>query len=69
MQNNDEIWDNETGIDAEVWLQALLAISGDKERRAEVIQKICEKTGQTPEKVELTLSTLLNYLAGKTLSN
>ena len=69
MLNDDESWNDETEIDPEVWLQALLAMTGDKERRAELIRKISEKTGQTPEKVELIISATMNYLSGKARSN
>lgn len=68
MQTEDNAWDD-VEIDAESLLQALLAVTGDKEKRAEVIRKISEKTGQTPEKVELIISATLNYLAGRTRSN
>ncbi len=68
MQTDDNAWDD-VEIDAESLLQALLAVTGDKEKRAEVIRKISEKTGQTPEKVELIISATLNYLAGRTRSN
>ncbi len=53
----------------EVWLQALLAISGDKERRADLIQKVSERTGFTPEKVELIMSALLSTLSNMSRSN
>jgi hypothetical protein len=69
MQSNDDAWDDETEIDTEVWLQTLLAISGDKERRAELIRKISEKTGQSPEQIEVILSATITYLAGKARSN
>ena len=69
MQNEDEDWNDETEIDPEIWLQALLAMTGDKERRAELIRKISEKTVQTPEKVELIISAVMNYLSGKARSN
>jgi hypothetical protein len=68
MQTDDS-WDDETEIDPEVWLQALLAISGDKERRAEFIRKISEKTGQSPEQIEVILSATLTYLTGTARSN
>ena len=68
-QKEDEDWNDETEIDPEIWLQALLAMTGDKERRAELIRKISEKTVQTPEKVELIISAVMNYLSGKARSN
>ncbi len=56
-------------IDPEIWLQALLALTGDKERREELIRKISENTGQIPENVEKILSATLNILANKSRSN
>lgn len=69
MQNDDESWNDETEIDPEVWLQALLAMTGDKERRAELIRRMSEKTGQIPEHVELVITATMNYLAGRSRSN
>ena len=59
--------DNE--IDVEVWLQFLLAVSGDKDRREELIRRISENTGQIHENVEKILSTLINILANRSRSN
>lgn len=69
MQTDDNAWDDDVEIDVEALLQALLAVAGDKEKRAEVIRKISEKTGQTPEKVELVIAATINYLTGATRSN
>jgi len=69
MQTDDNDWNDETEIDTEVWLRTLLAISGDKERKAELIWKISEKTGQSPEQIEVILSATLTYLAGVSRSN
>ena len=69
MQNDDESWDDETEIDPEVWMQALLAMTGDKDFKADLVRQISEKTGQTPEEVELIISAAMNYLAGKARSN
>ena len=69
MQDDQEPWDDDTEIDAEVWVQALLAMTGDRERKEELIRKISEKTGLVPEKVELIISATLTYLANKTRSN
>jgi len=69
MQNDEEPWEDDTEIDPEVWLQALLAMTGDKDRREELVRKISEKTGQTPEHVELIISTTITYLANKSRSN
>jgi hypothetical protein len=69
MQDDQEPWDDDTEIDAEVWVQALLAMTGDRERKEELIRKISEKTGLVPEKVELIISATLTFLANKTRSN
>ena len=69
MQQDGEPWGDDIEIDPEVWVQALLAITGDKDRREEFIQKISEKTGQTPEKVELIISATITYLSSKSRSN
>jgi hypothetical protein len=69
MQYDGEPWDDDIKIEPEVWVQALLAITGDKDRREELIRKISEKTGQTPEKVELIISATITYLSNKTRSN
>jgi hypothetical protein len=69
MLDDQEPWDDETEIDPEVWVQALLAMTGDKDRREELIRKISEKTGQTPEKVELIISATITYLSNRARSN
>jgi hypothetical protein len=70
MENNeDETWNDETEINPEAWLQALLAMTGDKERKAELVRKISEKTGQTLEQVEAILAATINYLSEKARSN
>jgi hypothetical protein len=69
MQEDQESWDDDFEIEPEVWVQALLAMTGDKDRREELIRKISEKTGLVPEKVELIISATITYLANKTRSN
>jgi hypothetical protein len=61
--------DQDDEIDPELWLQALLAMTADKDRKEEIIQRISKKTGQIPENVEKILSTLINILANKARSN
>jgi hypothetical protein len=61
--------DQDNEIDPELWLQALLAMTADKDRKEEIIQGISKKTGQIPENVEKILSTLINILANKARSN
>jgi hypothetical protein len=69
MQNDEEPWDDDTEIDPEVWLQALLAVTGDKDLKEDIVQKISVKTGLTPEHVELIISATINFMANKTRSN
>jgi len=61
--------DQDNEIDPEVWLQALLAMTGDKDRREELIRKISENTGQIPENVEKIISATINILANISRSN
>ena len=53
----------------EVWLQTLLAIVGDKEKREEVIQRIIDNSGFSREKVELIIRTTIGILINQTRSN
>lgn len=69
MQNEEEPGNEDFEIDPDVWLRATLTMMGDRERRTEMIGKICEKTGQTPEKVELIISSLIKFLAEESRSN
>lgn len=56
-------------IDPHVWLQTLLAIAGDREKKEEVIRIISEKTGFPPDKVEMIMATTINVLVNDTRSN
>lgn len=56
-------------IDPQVWLQTLLAIAGDREKREEVIERVACETGWPPEKVELLISTTIKLLMDQTHSN
>ncbi len=56
-------------INPEVWLHTLLAIAGDKEKKEEVVQKIAQKTGFLPEKVEVIITTTIRVLISQTRSN
>ena len=52
MQEDHELDNLENfKISPHVWLRTLLAIAGDKDRKAEAIQIISEQTGFPPEKV------------------
>jgi hypothetical protein len=69
MQHDGKPRGDDIEIEPEVWVQALLAITGDKDRKEELVRKILEKTGQTPEKVELIISATITYLSNKARSN
>jgi hypothetical protein len=56
-------------INPQVWLRTLLAITGDKEKKAEVVQQIAQKTDFTPEKVELIIATTIKILINETRVN
>jgi hypothetical protein len=70
MQNEFELNDIENfKINPQVWLRTLLAIAGDKDRKAEAIQIISEQTGFPPEKVEVILATTISVLLNDTRAN
>jgi len=56
-------------INPHVWLQTLLAIAGDKEKKKEVVQTIAQQSGFSPEKVEMILARTINVLINDTRSN
>lgn len=56
-------------INPEVWLHTLLAIVGDKDRKAEVVQRVAQKTGFPPEKVNLIIVTTIGALINQTRAN
>lgn len=70
MQNEFELNDIENfKINPHVWLRTLLAIAGDKERKAEAIQIISEQTGFPPDKVDVILATTISVLLNDTRAN
>ena len=56
-------------INPQVWLRTLLAITGDKEKKAEVVQQIAQKTDFSPEKVEQIIATTIKILINETRLN
>ena len=56
-------------INPHVWLKTLLAIAGDKDKKAEVVQLIAEKTGFSTDKVEMIMATTISVLLNDTRSN
>ena len=70
MTNDFDLEDVENfRIDPQVWLRTLLAITGDKEKKAEVVQIIAQKTDFSPEKVELIIATTIKILINETRLN
>lgn len=70
MENNFDLQNKENfRIDPQVWLQTLLAIAGDKEKREEVIQNVAQQTGCPSEKIEVIMNTTISVLLSETRSN
>jgi hypothetical protein len=70
MRNEYELDDIENfKINPHVWLRTLLAIAGDKDRKAEAVQIVSEQTGFSPEKVEAILATTISVLLNDTRAN
>ena len=70
MRNEYELDDLENfKINPQVWLRTLIAIAGDKDRKAEAIQIISEQTGFPPGKVEVILATTISVLLNDTRAN
>ncbi|NOH03895.1 MAG: hypothetical protein HND47_18975 [Chloroflexi bacterium] len=70
MQNDQNFSDDDgQEIDVEAFLQAMLAVAGDKERREEVIHKVSERINMTPEQVEEIMSVTIRVLANLSRSN
>jgi hypothetical protein len=56
-------------VNPEVWLHALLAIAGDKEKQAETVRQIVQNTGFSPEQVQLIIRTTITILINQTRAN
>lgn len=69
MQKNEEPWDDDTEIDPELWLHALLAMTANKKDKEKLVRSISEKTGLVPEQAELIISSTIKFMASKTRSN
>ena len=52
-----------------VWLETLLAIVGDKQKKEEVVQRIMQNSGFSHEKVELIIRTTIGILINQTRAN
>ena len=69
MANLEAPWDGDYEIDPEVWLQALLAMTGDKVQKEKIVESIVKKTGLPPEKVEAIIAYTIEFMANKTRLN
>jgi hypothetical protein len=70
MTNDHDLEDGHNfRINPQVWLRTLLAITGDKEKREEVVQSIAQKTDFPPEKVEMIIATTIKILINETRLN
>ena len=58
--------DGNLALTPEVWLQALLTINADKERRDQMIDDLAMKSGIARERVEAVLKALLKALMEQT---
>jgi hypothetical protein len=56
-------------INPHIWLQTLLAIAGDSNKKKEVIQTVSEQSGFPPETVEVLIAKAINVLITDTRSN
>jgi hypothetical protein len=56
-------------INPEVWLHTLLAIIGDKEKKAEMVRQLTEKTGNSSEQMDLIITTTVGILLNQTRAN
>ncbi len=50
MLDEQEPWDDDTKIDPEVWAQALLAMTGDKDRRESLFEKSRRRLVKLPKR-------------------
>ena len=70
MKNNFDLEDIENfKINPHIWLQTLLAIAGDREKKKEVVQTVSQQSGFSPERVEMILASTINILINDTRSN
>jgi hypothetical protein len=70
MQNENNLQNVENfKINPQVWLQTLLAIAGDKEKKREVVETISQQSGFSTEKVEMIMAAAIKILITDTRSN
>ena len=70
MQNEYDLQNIEGfKINPHVWLQTLLAIAGDKEKKQEVVEQVAEQSGLPLELVEVIFGSAIKALVNETRSN
>ena len=70
MQNEYDLQNAEGfRINAHVWLQTLLAIAGDREKKQEVVQQVAEQSGMPLDQVEQLIATTVKILMHDTRAN
>lgn len=69
MANFEAAWDDNYEFDAEVWLQFLLSMLGDKEQKERVVESIARKTGLPPEKIEAIIAFMTEFMANQARRN
>jgi hypothetical protein len=70
MQNEYDLQNLEGfKINPHVWLQTLLAIAGDKDKKEEVIELVAEQSGLPLETVEVIFGSAIKALLQETRSN
>ena len=70
MQNEYDLQDVEKfKINPHEWLQTLLAIAGDKEKKEEVVHAIAHQSGVAFETAEMILVRTISVLIHDTRSN
>ena len=70
MQNDHDLQNVEDfKINPHIWLQTLLAIAGDKNKKKEVIQEVSQQSGIPPQTVEILIAKAINVLIQDTRSN
>lgn len=56
-------------IDPEIWLQYLIAVLPNDEKREKVIQKVSEASGVSPDKVEEIMQAMVKLFLKTTRQN
>ena len=70
MQNDYDLQNlQDFKINPHVWLQTLLAIAGDNNKKKELVQTVSEQSEMSPDKVEILITKAIHILIADTRSN